>query len=162
MYDSCSSLDSCIFVQFPVGGSSQPPCTAQNNVPESRCKAPNWEKYPGVRSNEWKWAERGGSWVPQLGSHWDTVSTAEGRTREKCACRKKENPLHLADEVSQVNSKLRSIQAGVHFFVQHFLLAAVKRLIYSQSVFHSSFSPSLPYPFLKDCSGEYTGSIKLF
>lgn len=39
-------------------------------------------------------------------------------------------------------------------FFKHFLLADVRRLIYSQSVSHSSFSTSLPYPFLKDCSAS--------
>lgn len=109
---------------------------------------------------EWR-RERAGYLT--LGSPWDKGSTADERKKEKWACNRKATPLP-SYEVSQVNLKLHSIYAGVHnvFFFKHFLLAAVRRLIYSQSVFHSSFSPSLPYPFLKDCSGEYTGSIKLF
>lgn len=83
---------------------------------------------------------------------------------------KEKKPLHAAldNQVSRVNSTLRSIrgvQVWDFFFplsFQNFLLAAVKRLIYNQSVSHSSFSPSLPNLFLKDCTGEYTGSIKPF
>lgn len=125
-------------------------CTAQKQGSESRCKAPNEAKYPGMGEGEpgscilkLTWASLGTK-SPSVGEEWRSYYAA-----------------------SQVNLKLHIICGGVlsvvvFCFFKRFLLAAVRGLIYRQSVFHLSFPPSLPYPFLKDCSGEYTGSIKLF
>lgn len=77
-----------------------------------------------------------------------------------------ETAARVDNEVGHVNMEtLQNVQrCGVFLFflLKNVLVAAVKRLIYNQSVFHLSFSPSLPNPFLKDCTGEYTGSIKPF
>lgn len=123
-------------------------CAAQKHVLESRCEAPNWTKYQST-SPEHRVEESGDKSESVAYPAWAPLGEA--------------TPLPCY-EVREVNLKLRSICAGAHnvFSFKHFLLAAERRLIYSQSVFHSSFSPSLPYPILKDRSGEYTGSIKLF
>lgn len=141
-------------------------CAAQKHVLESRCEAPNWTKYQST-SPEHRVEESGDksesvaypAWAP-LGIKRPPVGERKGG---KWGGNREATPLPCY-EVRELNLKLRSICAGAHnvFSFKHFLLAAERRLIYSQSVFHSSFSPSLPYPILKDCSGEYTGSIKLF
>lgn len=138
----------------------------KNQISGSWCKAPN---EAGVLSDESKRAEESCSQaiciLTCMGSLWDKESTSGW---QKGRCNREVTPLPCC-EVRQVNLKLHSIYVGVltcffggGLFFKRFLLAAVRRLIYSRSVFHSSFSPSLPYPFLKDWCGEYTGSIKLF
>lgn len=63
----CGSKDSWIFVKSPLG-IQWARCTAQKQGSESRCKALNWAKYPGVLSIEWNREERRASWIPHLGS----------------------------------------------------------------------------------------------
>lgn len=88
----CSSEDSWIFIKKPFG-IQWALCTAQKQGSESRCKALNWAKYPGVLSNEWNREEKRASWIPHLGSPWDNVSTVDKRRREKWVCNTEATPL---------------------------------------------------------------------
>lgn len=45
------------------------------------------------------------------------VNSGGKNARKMCSQEKRKSTAPLADEVSQVNSRLCSIQAGVHFFV---------------------------------------------
>lgn len=98
------------------------------------------------------------TWLP------GTKSPTLEEDREKNESEIRQAILLPCYEVSQVNLTLHSISAGVlrAFFKKLPLNCMKADLLYSHLVFYSSFSPSLPYPSLKDCSGEYTGSIKPF